>query len=346
MIGRQTERTLLNKKLRNKRAELIAVIGRRRVGKTFLIHQHYKKQLVFEFTGTQYADTENQLQKFAEKLDQFKKDQIAIAIPENWAAAFKQLKIYLQSIRRSKRKPVIFFDEFPWIDSPRSGFLNEFAYWWNDWASRQNIVVVICGSAASWMIDRVVNHKGGLHNRITECIHLKPFTLAEEVVTTVNTVFGVRKVANQLEVQAVETVEVDPALEPMMPEFEDGLYIPPRFHPLEKYNMNAVQFVYGAATLTEASFPVLDKLAMLLKQNEQIHIELSVHTDNQGTALGQMTVTELRAETLRQYLLAQEVNPARLMTTGYGATRPVAYNDSAEGRQQNRRVEIAVLKDR
>jgi len=179
MIGRQTERTLLNKKLRNKRAELIAVIGRRRVGKTFLIHQHYKKQLVFEFTGTQYADTENQLQKFAEKLDQFKKDQIAIAIPENWAAAFKQLKIYLQSIRRSKRKPVIFFDEFPWIDSPRSGFLNEFAYWWNDWASRQNIVVVICGSAASWMIDRVVNHKGGLHNRITECIHLKPFTLAE-----------------------------------------------------------------------------------------------------------------------------------------------------------------------
>lgn len=170
--------------------------------------------------------------------------------------------------------------------------------------------------------------------------------LAEEVATTVNTVFGVRKVANQLEVRAVETVEADPALESVMPEFEDGLYVPPRFHPLEKYNMSAVQFVYGTATLTEASFPVLDKLAMLLKQNEQIHVELSVHTDNQGTALGQMTATELRAETLRQYLLAQEVNPARLMTTGYGSTRPVAYNDSAEGRQQNRRVEIVVLKDR
>jgi len=179
MIGRQSERTLLNEKLTNKRAELVAIIGRRRVGKTFLIREHYKKQIVFEFTGTQYADKENQLQKFADKLSEFTKNQISLAIPEDWATAFRQLKAYIQSIRKSKHKPVVFFDELPWIDSPRSGFLNEFAYWWNDWASHQNMVVVICGSAASWMIDRIVNNKGGLHNRITEYIHLKPFTLAE-----------------------------------------------------------------------------------------------------------------------------------------------------------------------
>lgn len=188
MIGRQSERALLNKKLRNKKAEMVAVVGRRRVGKTFLIREFFNEYIVFEFTGTQYADKENQLLKFSDKLNQYKKDEIPTAIPEDWAAAFKQLKAHLQSLRKSKRKPVIFFDELPWIDSPRSGFLNEFAYWWNDWACRQNMVVVICGSAASWMIDRVVNNKGGLHNRITEYIHLKPFTLAEvkQYVHTVN----------------------------------------------------------------------------------------------------------------------------------------------------------------
>ena len=129
------------------------------------------------------------------------------------------------------------------------------------------------------------------------------------------------------------------------PEFENGLYVPSRYHPLEKYSLDAVQFVYAKSTLLESAFPVLDKLAMLLKQNTQIHIELSVHTDNQGTVLGQITSSELRADTLRQYLLEQDVNPEQLLTNGYGATRPVAANDTAEGRQKNRRVELTVLKD-
>ena len=179
MIGRKEERQQLDNLLASNKAELLAVIGRRRVGKTYLIREHYKKQIVFEFTGTQHSKRRNQLKKFSQKLQEYTNSSLPIAVPEDWAAAFIQLKIYLKNRKITKDKPVIFFDEVPWIASKRSGFLNEFGYWWNDWASQQQIVVVICGSAASWMIDKVVNHKGGLHNRITEYIHLQPFTLAE-----------------------------------------------------------------------------------------------------------------------------------------------------------------------
>lgn len=165
--------------------------------------------------------------------------------------------------------------------------------------------------------------------------------MADEIVAVVNNVSGVSAVSSELETQALGTAGV--LLEPFEPEFEKGLYIPPRFHPLEKYGLSAVQFEYSSATLTEASLPVLDKLATLLKQNSQIYIELSVHTDNQGTALGQMTLTKLRADALRRYMLAHGIAPERLLTNGYGSTRPVASNDTAEGRQKNRRVEMAVL---
>ena len=179
MIGRKQERQQLDNLLTSSKAELLTIIGRRRVGKTYLIREHYKKKIIFEFTGTQYANKKNQLKKFARKLQEYTNSSLPIATPDDWAAAFILLKTWLKNQKPTKQKPVIFFDEVPWIASKRSVFLNEFSYWWNDWASQQNIVVVICGSAASWMIDKVVNHKGGLHNRITEYIHLQPFTLAE-----------------------------------------------------------------------------------------------------------------------------------------------------------------------
>ena len=165
--------------------------------------------------------------------------------------------------------------------------------------------------------------------------------VADEVVAAVSVVPGVSAVSSQLETQALG--EAGMPLEPFEPEFENGLYVPPRFHPLEKYNMSAVQFEYSSAALTGASLPVLDKLATLLKQNPQIYIELSVHTDNQGTVLGQMALTELRADALRRYMLERGITPERLLANGYGATRPVASNDTAEGREKNRRVELAVL---
>jgi uncharacterized protein len=103
---------------------------------------------------------------------------LPLVIPEDWLSAFQLLKQYLKTCDLTEKK-VIFFDEVPWLSGHKSGFLEALGYFWNSWASRQNLVVVICGSATSWMIRRVVHDKGGLHNRITKRIHLQPFTLAE-----------------------------------------------------------------------------------------------------------------------------------------------------------------------
>lgn len=179
MVGREEEVDLINASLAKKEAHLMAMVGRRRVGKTYMIRQVLQENIVFEFTGTQYASKANQLSKFSQKLTEFNKVGIKAQTPTDWAEAFNQLKAYLQNLRKSKKKPVVFFDELPWIDSRRSGFLQEFTYWWNDWACKENLMVVICGSAASWMIKKVINNKGGLHNRVHQTINLKPFTLAE-----------------------------------------------------------------------------------------------------------------------------------------------------------------------
>jgi len=179
MVGRDEEIAILRGFLASEGAFLTAMVGRRRVGKTYMISQVMQENIVFEFTGTQYANKANQLLKFSQKLNEFRQGQIALQTPTEWAEAFNQLKAYLQGLRKTKKKPVVFFDELPWIDSRRSGFLQEFTYWWNDWASKQNLLVIICGSAASWMIKKVINNKGGLHNRVHRTINLKPFTLAE-----------------------------------------------------------------------------------------------------------------------------------------------------------------------
>jgi uncharacterized protein len=179
MIVREFETHVMKKLLDSDKAELLAISGRRRVGKTYLIKHVYAGNMVFDFTGTQYAEKENQLEKFATKLTEYSKAKITSQTPASWAAAFTQLKQYLLSLPKTKQNKVVFFDELPWIAAHRSGFLQEFSYWWNDWASTQKLVVVICGSAASWMIQKVINHKGGLHNRVTKRIHLLPFTLQE-----------------------------------------------------------------------------------------------------------------------------------------------------------------------
>lgn len=168
-----------------------------------------------------------------------------------------------------------------------------------------------------------------------------------QIIEVVSGVNGVRHVDNQLEINADSPVadensvlaEVDDV------EFENGLYVPSRTHPLEKYSLSEVEFGYAQLTLTEESFPVLDKLAQILKQNAQIQLEVSVHTDNQGTAIGQIASSQSKAENIRRYLVEKGVKPARLLAKGYGASRPIAMNDTVEGQAKNRRVEIRVLKD-
>lgn len=162
--------------LRTPRPELIAVFGRRRVGKTFLIRNLFKEQLCLELSGIHRGTMKEQLAAFHEAM---RKQGRRWPTPTNWMEAFEQLGRHINSLR-GKSKKVVFIDELPWLDSRRSRFLPAFSHFWNSFASkRKDLVVVICGSAASYMINEVINDRGGLHNRVTQRIRLAPFTLGE-----------------------------------------------------------------------------------------------------------------------------------------------------------------------
>ncbi len=179
MIGREEEIATVERLFMSQKSELLLVMGRRRVGKTYFIEEVFKKDMTFHFIGTKDAEEKNQIEKFKDKISQyFGKKPFEINV-DNWAEALKLLKVCISEMRKTKRKKVIFFDEFPWIDSHKSNFLNEFTYWWNDWASKQNMIVVVAGSATSYLIDNIENNTGGLHNRVTERILLQPFSLYE-----------------------------------------------------------------------------------------------------------------------------------------------------------------------
>lgn len=179
LVGRVAERRILENALTSARAELVAIYGRRRVGKTFLIKSVYEKQVVFEFTGVHDASMPEQLENFGRALTKVTNSPGALIAPKTWSQAFDLLEKFLTPIVQRKRV-VVFFDEFPWINSPKSNFLKSFDHFWNTWASRHsNLTVVICGSAASWMIQNIVKSKGGLHNRVTVRMKLSPFTLKE-----------------------------------------------------------------------------------------------------------------------------------------------------------------------
>ncbi len=178
LVGRKEEQEMLYTALASKEAELVAVFGRRRVGKTYLIRQTYQPHIAFELTGLQDSDTAGQLQNFTIQLHTFFKRSVPKKAPADWLEAFSMLAGLLDR-KPSKKKRVIFFDEVPWMAGHKSKFLMAFSWFWNSWAVTRNIVVVICGSAASWMIQKIVKDRGGLHNRITKRIFLYPFTLKE-----------------------------------------------------------------------------------------------------------------------------------------------------------------------
>lgn len=176
VIGRKEEQDILQRALRTRRPELVVVYGRRRIGKTYLIRNMYKEHLCLEWSGMHRGTFKDQLKNFHKALSAKRK---GLPVPADWIEAFGQLERYLNALR-SNAKKVIFIDEFPWLDGRRSRFLPAFSNFWNGYASkRDDLMVVICGSAASYMIDNVINDKGGLHNRITQRIHLRPFDLHE-----------------------------------------------------------------------------------------------------------------------------------------------------------------------
>ncbi|MBC7511216.1 MAG: ATP-binding protein [Ferruginibacter sp.] len=179
IIGREEEKLLLEQIIATNKADLVAVYGRRRIGKTYLIRNCLQKHIVLEYSGIHNVETEVQLAGYYGALAKQLNNNIALPAYTDWFAALELTATLLK--KKMRRKKVVFFlDEFPWMQTPRSNFLAAFEQFWNTWASRQpNLAVVLCGSAASWMIQHVVRNKGGLHNRITQKIALQPFTLYE-----------------------------------------------------------------------------------------------------------------------------------------------------------------------
>ena len=180
VIGRKEEIKILDHKHTTNSPELIAVYGRRRVGKTYLIRTHFKKNIVFELSGIHGARMVDQLKNFSLALGKAINSPAPIAVAQSWLDAFYDLDRFLLDKLEMQKPVVVFFDEFPWLHTPRSNFLRAFDHWWNSSGTkRPNLKVVICGSAASWMIEKILNDKGGLHNRVTQRIRLLPFTLSE-----------------------------------------------------------------------------------------------------------------------------------------------------------------------
>ena len=175
IIGRINECRIIDNLLQEKEAQMIAVYGRRRVGKTFLVRQYFDNKFHFSITGMYNANTALQLAMFHTAMKQYTSTS---TLPKTWFEAFEQLKDYLMTI--DDKQIILFFDELPWLDSPKSNFLTAFTHFWNSWAAtRDGLKLFVCGSATTWMLNKIVGDKGGLYGRCSRAIYLAPFNLGE-----------------------------------------------------------------------------------------------------------------------------------------------------------------------
>ena len=178
IIGRKKEIEKLDRILQSKKSEFLTIYGRRRVGKTFLIREYFNYSFDFQISGLGNANTKQQLFNFDTSIRKqsnlvFEKDS------KNWLIAFQKLIDHLET-RQSKNKIVIFFDELSWFDTTASDFMMGLEHFWNSWATnRKDVLLIVCGSAASWMVNVLINNTGGLHNRITQKMKIEPFNLFE-----------------------------------------------------------------------------------------------------------------------------------------------------------------------
>jgi hypothetical protein len=179
-VGRKKEVALLKKVLSSKRAELLAIYGRRRVGKTYLIQKFFEdKSLFIEMVGAKKAKTSTQIFNFMKVIERTFGEDASREVLQDWTHAFERLlgEIEKTSVRQ---RIVLFFDELPWLATPKSGFLSTLEYYWNRYFSKDpRLIVVLCGSASSWMIKKVIHNRGGLYGRLTHTIRLLPFQLKE-----------------------------------------------------------------------------------------------------------------------------------------------------------------------
>ncbi len=181
IISRTREKQELQEALESDNAEFIVVYGRRRVGKTFLITNFFESKdcIFFNIVGIKDGLLEEQLAEFAKAIGETFYGGATIATPKTWMQAFEELNNAIKNVSKDKAI-ILFFDEFPWMATPRSRLLQALEYYWNKyWSIEPRIKLILCGSSASWIIKNILYHKGGLHNRITRHLILKPFTLSE-----------------------------------------------------------------------------------------------------------------------------------------------------------------------
>lgn len=175
LIGREAEKKRLLQYVASDKSEFIAVYGRRRVGKTFLIKQVLGQNFAFSITGMANVTNKEQLKNFQLAMQRYCD---CPDIPKDWLSAFQMLEKYLDSLDKCTK--IIFIDEMPWMDGKGSGFVSALEHFWNSWASyRTDIKLIVCGSSTSWILNKIINNRGGLHNRVTHQILVSPFKLRE-----------------------------------------------------------------------------------------------------------------------------------------------------------------------
>jgi OOP family OmpA-OmpF porin len=177
--------------------------------------------------------------------------------------------------------------------------------------------------------------------------------VADLAVKRVNDVYGVRTVRNKLSVEAPLAVEEPPAEEPPAAEVvetepeEPGLEAEKTQTALDALlSANQINFRIDSAEILPESYPLLDQIAQVLKENPGVTVEVAGHTDNTGDAEYNLALSRRRAESVRDYLVAQGISQDQLLTTYYGEARPIASNSTPEGKKKNRRTEFTVVKEK
>ena len=176
LIGRENEKRQLLALVEKRESQFCAVYGRRRVGKTYLIRETFNERFTFQHSGLANSTMDDQLDEFKESLKKYGLKNCKT--PKNWREAFRFLAALLEN--SPEKKKIIFIDELSWMDTPKSNFISALEHFWNSWASaRKDVVLIVCGSATSWIVSKIVKNYGGLHNRLTQQIYLRPFNLYE-----------------------------------------------------------------------------------------------------------------------------------------------------------------------
>lgn len=182
LVAREAEVAVLDSIYGSDKPEFLAIYGRRRVGKTYLIRNYFerKKAIFFNVTGSKNGSMTEQISHFISQIGKVFYEGLKIQEEKSWDKAFGLLTDIFEKKVSKNKKIILFFDELPWMVTRNSRLLEALDYYWNQhWSNDKRIKLIVCGSSASWIVKKIINNKGGLHNRITRRIRLEPFNLTQ-----------------------------------------------------------------------------------------------------------------------------------------------------------------------